>query len=68
MPDSMLKHNIDHGGMLYKYDLPIENQPIIFQSMLVPIADEPNTPVENLFEVLDCDKDTAYESFIIKLN
>jgi len=24
-PDDMLKHNEDVGGMLYKYDLPVEN-------------------------------------------
>lgn len=34
-PDDMLKHNIEHGGILYKYDLPIENQPISFKSMLI---------------------------------
>lgn len=27
-----------------------------------------NTPTENLYEALEIDKDTAYESFIIKLN
>jgi hypothetical protein len=30
--DSELKHNEEHGGMLYKYDLPIENSPILFKS------------------------------------
>lgn len=64
----MLKHNVDFGGMLYKYDLPVENQPITFQSMLVPIEEIPNTSVQNLFEKLDCDKETAYESFVIKMN
>jgi hypothetical protein len=24
-PDDMLRHNEDIGGMLYKYDLPVEN-------------------------------------------
>lgn len=27
-----------------------------------------NTALENLYETLEIDKDTAYESFIIKLN
>ena len=27
-----------------------------------------NTPLENLYENLDIDKDSSYESFIIKLN
>ena len=67
-PDSMLKHNEEHGGVIYKYDLPIENKPITFKSQLVPVEEQPNTAVENIFEALECDKDTAYESFIIKLN
>ena len=31
-PDTMLKHNEEHGGMLYKYDLPVENTPVVFRS------------------------------------
>ena len=31
-PDDMLKHGEEHGGILYKYDLPIVNQPITFRS------------------------------------
>ena len=30
-PDSMLKHHEEHGGEIYKYDLPIENKPIAFK-------------------------------------
>ncbi len=29
---------------------------------------QPNTPLENLFEKLDCDLHTAYESFVVKIN
>lgn len=68
-PDDMLRHNEEHGGTLYKYDLPVENKPIEFKSQLI-IREEsvPNTAVENLFDSLEIDKDTAYESFVIKLN
>lgn len=68
-PDDMLRHNEENGGTLYKYDLPVENKPIEFKSQLI-IREEsvPNTAVENLFDSLEIDKDTAYESFVIKLN
>ena len=61
----------DEGGVIYKYDLPVINQPIEFYSrslILVEEEREAMTQVQELFEILDCDKDTAYESFIIKFN
>ena len=64
----MLKHNEEYQGILYKYDLPIENKAIEFKSQLIVQEEIPNTSVENLYETLEIDKDTAYESFIIKLN
>jgi hypothetical protein len=64
----MLKHGEEIGGILYKYDLPVENTPIVFKSQIVLKEDIINTPTENLLEKLEVDKDTAYESFIIKLN
>lgn len=67
-PDSMLKHGEEIGGILYKYDLPVLNTPIVFRSQIVVKEDVINTPTENLLEKLEVDKDTAYESFIIKLN
>ena len=67
-PDSMLRHNEEHSGIMYKYDLPIENKPIPFKSQLIEQQEIPNTAVENLYESLEVDKETAYESFIIKLN
>ena len=64
-----LLHGED-GGMIYKYDLPVVNQPIEFHNKLIVVDEEKEalTQVQQLFEILDCDKDTAYESFIIKFN
>ena len=66
-----LLHGED-GGMVYKYDLPVVNLPILFNKSLIVLGEkdqkEVTTPVIKLFEILDCDKDTAYESFIIKFN
>jgi len=31
-PDDMLRHLEEVGGILYKYDLPVENTPIVFKS------------------------------------
>jgi hypothetical protein len=56
--------------MLYKYDLPTENLPIVFRSqnqLAERMTQEELTSAENLMGTLDCDKDTAFESFIIKL-
>lgn len=67
--ESELKHNEDHGGILYKYDLPVENRPLQFKSQLIAIdKEQENTSVENLFDTLEIDKDTSYESFTIKYN
>lgn len=64
-----LMHGED-GGMIYKYDLPILNSPILFHNKLVVVDEEKEalTQVQELFEILDCDQDTAFESFIIKFN
>lgn len=60
----------EEGGMIYKYDLPVLNMPIVFHNKLATIDEskELTTETQELFELLDCDKDTAYESFIIKFN
>ena len=55
--------------MIYKYDLPVENLPITFKNakaLALANEQEMNTPMMTLMEELDCDKDTAFESFIIK--
>jgi hypothetical protein len=36
----MLKHEEEFGGVLYKYDLPVVNAPIIFKSMQLALRDE----------------------------
>ena len=67
--DDQLKHNEDVGGMIYKYDLPVENTPIAFKNaaaLVLAEEEEIDTPTQNLMNELDCDKDTAFESFIIK--
>ena len=67
--DDSLRVAEDVGGKMFKYDLPLENEPILFKSksalMVQDQALEP-TAVENLYDVLEMDKDTAFETFIIK--
>jgi len=68
--DDLLRHNTDFNGMLYKYDLPIENTPIVFRhmsSLQVQDEKEEMTATELLMSELECDKDTAFESFTIKM-
>lgn len=31
-PDSMLRHGTEFNGVMYKYDLPVENSAIVFKS------------------------------------
>ena len=55
--------------MVYKYDLPVENIPLAFKNakaLALAKEEETTTPTMALMEELDCDKDTAFESFIIK--
>jgi hypothetical protein len=69
-PDDMLRHNADFNGVLYKYDLPITNEPITFRNQSDLVNQEEDnklTLTESLLKELECDKDTAYESFAIKL-
>lgn len=56
--------------MIYKYDLPVLNQPITFHNKLVTVDEEKEalTQTEKLFDLLEADKETAYESFVIKFN
>ena len=68
-PDEQVRVSLEIGGKMFKYDLPVVNEPIEFRSKkALAVMDEivENTPVQNLYEVLDVDKDTAFESFIIK--
>ena len=56
--------------MIFKYDLPVLNMPIKFRRELQVVDEEreAQTQVQKLFDILDCDKDTAFESFIIKFS
>lgn len=59
----------EESGKLFKYELPVINEAISFKSKAALIkAEERETLTcnEKLFEALECDKDTAYESFVIK--
>lgn len=71
--DRKEEFELTHGedaGMVFKYDLPVVNEAIKFKNELILIDgdDAEISQVEKLFEILDCDKDTAYESFMIKLS
>ncbi|CAI2374294.1 unnamed protein product [Moneuplotes crassus] len=63
-------HNEEIEGTIYKYDLPIENQPIQFRNQLMVVDEEHEltTPTMNLYEELDLDKDSSYEQYVIKVN
>lgn len=60
----------DDGSMIFKYDLPIINMPLDLKREVLALEGEAAEPtqVQKLFEILDCDLDTAYESFMIKLH
>lgn len=51
-PDDFLRHNTEFNGTLFKYDLPVENVPIVFKGGdLVTMEEaEPLTPTENLLQ------------------
>ena len=69
--EDAIRQNQEIGGKMYKYDLPLENEAITFKSQsALMLADKiiESTPVENLYEMLEIDKDSAFESFIIKHN
>ena len=69
-PDDMLRHNSEYNGMLYKYDLPTSNLPIVFRNRNQLVTTDKSselTATESLLSELECDKDTAFESFVIKM-
>lgn len=65
-----LVHNEEFEGQIYKYDLPIVNQPIQFRNALMVIdnEEEAKTPFMNLYEELGMDKDSSFEQFMIRTN
>ena len=63
-----IPHNKLINNKEYKYGLPTKNE--IPFSELVAISEEPklpNTSTENLFELLNLDKESSYESLILKI-
>lgn len=63
-------HNEAIDGTVYKYDLPVENKPIQFRNQLIVIDEEKDvtTPLLNLFQELEIDKEASYEQYVIKVN
>ena len=57
------------SGKIFKYELPVINEEISFRSKAALVKAEEKetlTFTEKLFDALECDKDTAFESFVIK--
>ena len=63
-----IKHEINFQGKYYKYDLPIKNEPL--SSLIPTIVDSPTelTPMENILLLFDLNKDSSFESLILKYN
>jgi hypothetical protein len=60
-------HNKTHEGKEYKYGLPAKNE-ISFNELMIKPEEEtiPKTSTENLFELLELDKLSSYESLLLK--
>jgi len=67
---SDMVHHKEVEGVLYKYDLSVENKPLQFKNQLMIIDDEVDmqTPMLNLFDELEIDKESSYEQYVIKVN
>ena len=60
-------HNEERNGKLHKYGLPVKNELPFTELIPQEEADElPKTSTESLFELLELDKDSSYESLILK--
>lgn len=60
-------HNEEKNGKLHKYGLPIKNE--LPFTELIPqeeVNEQPKTSTENLFDLLELDKESSYESLILK--
>jgi len=65
----ILRHNEEVNGKLYKYDLPLENEAIEFKNQLITVDEDTQlTPLEKLFERLEVDKNSSFESLTVKLS
>jgi len=62
-----IKHNVVENDKKYKYGLLAKNE-MPFKEMVVFNQEEsiPKTATENLFEILGMDKDSSYESMVLK--
>jgi hypothetical protein len=60
----------EDAGMIYKYDMPVVNMAIKLKQALVVVSEKDSQPtqVQKLFDILACNQDTAYESFMIKFS
>jgi hypothetical protein len=60
-------HNEEKNGKLHKYGLPLKNELPFTELIPQEEADElPKTSTESLFDLLELDKDSSYESLILK--
>lgn len=68
--NQQMKHNIDIQGMLYKYDLPVQNKELEFDHLkaLMNLEAQESTPNVNLWETLELDKTSSFEQYVIKVN
>lgn len=62
-----IPHNKLIDGREYKYGLTSKNE-LIFTDLIPKLEEDiiPNTMTENLFELLELDKESSYESLLIK--
>jgi hypothetical protein len=61
-----IPHNVKVGNIEYKYGIPAKNLPF---TEIIPKMEEPaipNTITENVFELLGLDKNSSYESMLLK--
>ena len=63
-----IKHDIIYQGKLYKYDLPIKNEPLPSLTPTIIDSQIDLTPMENTMLLFDLTKDSSFESLILKYN
>jgi hypothetical protein len=65
-----IKHDVKENDRYYKYGLSVKNE-MPFKELIVSMDQKENenlsnTPNQNLFVLLDLDKDSSYESLVLK--
>jgi hypothetical protein len=65
-----LKHKVEENGVIYKYDLPLENKEIEFAHLkqLINLENIETTPMLNMWEALELTKESSFEQYVIKVN